>query len=303
MDNRIVCTGTLGLDTTRTPFRTVENVLGGSAAYFSYSASFFVPVSVISVIGEDFPKGYLELLSRKGIDLSGVEKRDGEKNFAFDSEFSYDLYARKALKTELKILENYLPNLPHRLVETEFVYLGTFAPKQQLHLLEQFESPKLVIADTIEYYIENDRPALMDVMGRIDGLVINDIELRMLAQTHNLVKAAFTLLEKGLKLLVVKKGEHGCIIFSEEGAFPLPAFPLENVVDPTGAGDSFAGGFFGHIARKNGTLDQKTLKEATAYGTIMGATAVGDFSLNNLLNTTPEKIEETFHGYRRMLFF
>lgn len=300
----IVATGSVALDTTRTPFGTAERVLGGAASYFSCSASFFTPVSVVSAVGGDFPQDYWDALERQGVDLSGVQRVPGEKSLFFDSTFDLDFHHRTANATELNILSKFEPRAPPSLRDAEFVYLGTLEPAKQLAFLRQFPKRRLAFMDTIDHYIEEQRDELWKTVHAVNGLVINDVELRKLTGTANLVKGAFNLLDHGPSLVLVKKGEHGSVLFTRmHGILPFPAFPLENIVDPTGAGDAFAGGFFGHIAAKGGKLSEQVLKEALVYANVMGSFACEEFSLNRLLNLSRQEIDERFALYRKMLLF
>jgi len=295
----IVCFGSIALDTTRTPFRTVERVLGGSASFFSLSASFFAPVGVVSAVGRDFPQEYWSVLEKKGVDLSGVQKREG-KTFFFDSSFGYDLHGRTVNKTELNVYADFQPVVPDRLKKTRFLYLGTNLPSHQKKLLEEIEFQHSFL-DTIEFYIREHKQELLEVVEKVDGVVLNDVEARMLCKTENLVKAAFEIQKLGPEIVLIKKGEHGSLLFYDNEIYPFPAYPLENVVDPTGAGDAFAGGFVGHLARAG--LNRGTLKQALVYANIMGSFAVEDFSVNGLLNRTPEQVEERFARFKKMLEF
>jgi sugar/nucleoside kinase (ribokinase family) len=298
----ILATGTIALDTTRTPFKTVERVLGGSVSYFSLSARFFSPVSVVAAVGHDFPPHYFDLLKNSGVNLEGVQKHQDQKTFFFDSTFSFDMYSRTANATELNVYENFEPHLPQSQKNSEYIYLGTLPPEKQLKLLKEFSNPKFTMMDTIEFYIQNSKDALLKTISEIDCLVVNDIEARMLCNTPNLIKAGRHLQKMGPETVIVKKGEHGSILFHTDVIFPLPAFPLENSIDPTGAGDSFSGGFMGHIAKK-GKLTLKTLKEAMAYGNLMGAFCVEDYSVNKLVSITAEDIEHRMKEYRKLTRF
>ncbi|MBU1197189.1 sugar kinase [Candidatus Micrarchaeota archaeon] len=294
----ILGTGSIALDTTRTPFKTMKRVLGGAATYFSLSASHFCPVALIGVVGKDFPQAHWKLLESRHIDLQGVQRVKGKTMF-FDSEFSYDYYARKTHATELNVYAHFDPVVPDSLRKTPFLYLGTLEPAKQLKMLENCR-PRFALMDTIEFYIETQKPALRKVMAKVDGMVLNDIEARMLCKSPNLFECASTIQEWGPELVVIKKGENGSILFYKDFVFPLPAFPLSSVVDPTGAGDSFGGGFFGHLARSN-KVEEKTLKEALAYGTIMGSFCVQDFSVNGLVSIASEDVEARFNHYREKL--
>ncbi|MFH1257363.1 MAG: PfkB family carbohydrate kinase [Candidatus Micrarchaeota archaeon] len=298
----ILATGTIALDTTRTPFKTVERVLGGSVSYFSLAARHFSPVSVVSAVGSDFPHHYWELLEKSGVNLSGVQKSDKYKTFFFDSTFDYDMYARKTNAMDIDIFDNFIPVVPEEAKTAEFVYLGTLHPDKQLSVLKSFSSPKFTMMDTIEYYIQNMKHQLEKTMAEVDCVVLNDIEARMLCNTPNLIKAARQILKMGPSVVIIKKGEHGSILFYKDAVFPIAAYPLEVTVDPTGAGDSFSGGFLGHLARK-GKITLKTLKEAMAYGNLMGSFCIEDFSVNRLVSLTPEEIEKRMKEYRKITRF
>ncbi|MFH0971106.1 MAG: PfkB family carbohydrate kinase [Candidatus Micrarchaeota archaeon] len=298
----LLATGTIALDTTRTPFKTVERVLGGSVSYFSLAARHFSPVAIIAAVGRDFPEEYYELLKNSGVNLQGVQKHPDKKTFFFDSTFSFDMYSRTANATELNVYEHFEPVVPEESKSAEFVYLGTIPPETQLKVLKELPSPKFTMMDTIEYYIQHEKAALEKTISHVDGLVLNDIEARMLCNTPNLFKAAKLLHEMGPKVVIIKKGEHGSILFYKHHIFPIAAFPMETAIDPTGAGDSFAGGFMGHLARK-GKLTLKTLKEAIAYGNLMGSFCIEDFSVNKLVSITPDDIENRMKEYRKLTRF
>lgn len=296
----ILAIGSIALDTTRTPFKTVERTLGGAATYFSLSASHFTDVAIMGAVGNDFPQHHLDLLHRHKIDTAGVRKLHGKTMF-FDSEYSYDLYARKVRATGLNVYLDYTPAVPDGLKSPDYLYLGTLEPEKQLKVIRGCSRPKFILMDTIELYIETQREKLHKTISEVDGIVLNDIEARMLCKQANLFKCAKQLHEWGPQLVVIKKGENGSILFKDDFVLPFPAFPLPDAVDPTGAGDAYAGGFFGHLARCGGRLDEKTLKEALAYGGIMGAFAIEDFGVHRLTSITKEDIEERFQRYKKLL--
>jgi len=298
----ILATGTIALDTTRTPFKTVERVLGGSVSYFSLAARHFSPVSVVSAVGTDFPNHYWELLEKSGVNLEGVQKSEKYKTFFFDSTFDFDMYARKMNAMDIEIFDNFIPQVPENSKSAEFIYLGTLLPEKQLKVLKETTKPKFVMMDTIEYYIQHMKPELEKTIAHVDCLVLNDIEARMLCNTPNLFKAAKMLHGMGPKVVIIKKGEHGSILFYKHHIFPIAAYPLEISVDPTGAGDSFSGGFMGHLARK-GKITLKTLKQAMAYGNLMGSFCIEDFSVNKLVSITPVDIENRMKDYRKLMRF
>ncbi len=296
----IVTFGTVALDTTRTPFKTVDNILGGAATYNGIASSFFHKTGLIAVVGNDFPQYYRKILEER-LDISGLVTANG-KTFHFDSKFDFDLSKRTALKTEENVIRGFDPKVPEEYRKAEYVYLGNNNPKQNIKLLEQFDNPKITVCDTIEYWIQNAREDVIKMISNCKGIVLNDDEIRMLFKIQNLIKCARRVLELGPEFIVIKKGEHGSIFFSNGLVFPAPGYPLENIVDPTGAGDSFAGGFLGHIARK-GKIDNKTLKEAVVYGNVMGSFAVEDFGINKLLSITHDDIENRYKMYRELSNF
>ncbi|MFA6048756.1 MAG: PfkB family carbohydrate kinase [Candidatus Micrarchaeia archaeon] len=291
----------MALDTTTTPFKRVERVLGGSASYFALAASFFHPTAVVSAVGGDFPQKYWDLLAERGIDLSCVQRKKDEKTMFFDSSFGYDLHGRKANKLELNVFEDFVPDISETLAKSEYVYLGTLLPSVQKQLLLETPKKKFAFMDTIEYYIQTDKKGLEQVLSEVDGVVLNDVEARMLCGVPQIIKAGKKLLDYGMKLVIIKKGEHGSMVFSDDGSvLPFPAVPLEEIVDPTGAGDSFAGGFVGHIARCGGKLDERTIKQAVAYANVMGSFAVEKFGVDGL-KRTPAEVEKRFEEYKHMI--
>lgn len=296
----IVNVGSICLDTTRTPFKTAEEVLGGSGCYFSLASSLFAETGLIGVIGTDFPGTYLRVLEER-LDLRGLEVKEG-RTFRFDSSFGYDLGIRTANKTELNVFGEWDPIVPEEYKGAEFLYLGNVGPDQQLQVLDQMEAPKMTVADTIEYWIVNERDSLMEVLSRVNGAVLNDEEVRHLCDTTNIITGARMIMDWGTDFVIVKKGEHGATLFTEDSIFPTCSFPLEEISDPTGAGDSFAGGFMGHLARR-GDLSGQTFKEAVIYGNIMGSYVVEEFSVERLLSLTIDDIEGRYRAYREMVQF
>ncbi|MFH2106952.1 MAG: PfkB family carbohydrate kinase [Candidatus Micrarchaeota archaeon] len=297
----ITCSGSIALDITRTPFHIAEMVLGGAASYFSLAASFFAPVSISSIVGTDFPNEHWEIFKQRNIDTSGVEIKAG-KTFHYDSSFSYDLYKRTTLKTELNVLGGFKPKLSDTAKQSEFLYLATMPPETQLDVLKQSKC-KLSFLDTIQFYIEGSRSALLEVMAKVDGIVLNDDEGRMLSNEVNLVKAGKKIHALGPKIVILKKGEHGSLLFFDNNVIPFPAFPLEDLKDPTGAGDAFAGGFVGSLAAQG--VDKKlglgNLKIAMGYGNVMGSIAVEDFSVHNLDKISMKEVENRFWDYCELL--
>ncbi len=294
----IVVIGSIALDTTRTPKRTVKEVLGGSGTYFSIAASFFNQIGLVGIIGSDFPNKYWKVLDKRA-DLSGVQVKNG-KTFRYDSSFDLSLNKRTTIKTELNVFENFEPKVPNKYRSAEYVYLGNIDPEQQLKVLEQMYKPKLVVSDTIELWIKTKPERVKEVISKMNGVLINDDEIKLLCGVSNIIKCSKIVLDWGVDFIIVKKGEHGAILCTQKMIFPSPAYPLDNVIDSTGAGDSFAGGFMGHIAR-NGRYDEKILREAVIYGNVMGSFAIEDYGVKRLLSLTEEEIEGRFQKYKRMI--
>jgi sugar/nucleoside kinase (ribokinase family) len=296
----IVNLGTVGLDTTETPFRKVSRLLGGSGTYSSLAASFFAKTGIIGIVGDDFPEEYIDLF-RERLDLAGLVVEKG-KSFHFVSKFGYDLGTRITIATELNVFGEWDPVVPEEYRDAEFLYLGNVGPRQQLSVLDQMDGPRLTMADTIEFWINNDKEGLVEVASRIDGMVLNDDEVRQLCQTPNIIQGARKIIDWGAKFVVVKKGEHGSILFTQKTIFPTCGYPLEQIVDPTGAGDSFAGGFIGHVARRR-SLEEAVMREAVVYGNVMGSFAVEKFSVDRFLPLTIEDIERRYRKYKAMVTF
>jgi sugar/nucleoside kinase (ribokinase family) len=296
----IINLGTVGFDTTETPFKNVSKLVGGSGTYSSIAASFFTESGLIGIVGDDFPEEYMALF-RDRVDLEGLVVEKG-KSFHFVSRFGYDLGARTTIATELNVFGGWDPEVPEEYKDAEFLYLGNVGPRQQLSVLDQMDGPQLTVADTIEYWIKTDREGLVEVISRVDGMVLNDDEVRQLCQTPNIIHGAKEIMGWGPRFVVVKKGEHGAILFTSENIFPTSGYPLEEIMDPTGAGDCFAGGFIGHLARR-GSLDDATMREAVVYGNVMGSFAVEEFSIERFLPLTIEDIEKRYNRYKEMVTF
>jgi sugar/nucleoside kinase (ribokinase family) len=295
--------GTVALDTTRTPFRTETRILGGAATYASISSSMFAQTSIVGVVGSDMPSDHIRALGSKGIDTRGVVTVQGGKTFHYDSSFDYDLSNRTMNKTELGVVAGFDPVIPEEYAKSDYVYLANNDPKQNIKILRHFQGPKLVVCDTIEFWINGSRDDVVRMIGMADGVVINDNEARLLCKEANLSKCAKKIMSWGSKFTIIKKGEHGAVLFTTDGqVFPAAAFFLDEIVDPTGAGDSFAGGFLGHIARKNKS-DFATMKEAVIYGNVMGSFAVEDFGIKRLLAITKDEVEERYRKYRNLVQF
>ncbi|MCY1153607.1 MAG: PfkB domain protein [Nitrososphaera sp.] len=295
--------GTVALDTTRTPFRTETRILGGAATFASVSSSMFVPTSIVAAVGSDMPSEHIRALSSKGINTKGIITIQGSKTFHYDSSFDYDLSNRTTNKTELGVIAGFDPVIPEEYIKSDYVYLANNDPKQNIKILRHFQNPRLVVCDTIEFWINGSRDDVVKMIEMTDGVVINDNEARLLCKEANLAKCAKKIMSWGSKFAIIKKGENGAILFTKEGlVFPASAFFLDEIVDPTGAGDSFAGGFLGHIARK-GLMDFATMKEAVIYGNVMGSFAVEDFGIKRLLSITKDDVENRYGKYCNLVQF
>jgi sugar/nucleoside kinase (ribokinase family) len=291
--------GTIALDTTRTPFRTQVNVLGGAATFASLSSSFFTRTSIVGVIGSDFPADYKKILDNR-LDTRGIIKNNNGRCFHYDSSFNYDLSYRTTNKTELNVIADFRPTVPPEYTNTDYLYLANNDPTQNMKILEYFSNPKLTICDTIEYWILHKRSEVIKMMSRVDGVVINQEEARLLCDEYNLVKCAKYIMSFGPEFVAIKKGENGALFFFEDIIFPAPAYPLDVVVDPTGAGDSFAGGFIGYLAQQK-KRTTNVMKEAVIYGNVMGAFAVQDFGISAFLSLSGKDIQSRYEKYRDMV--
>jgi len=277
----ILCVGSVALDSVETPFGKADRVVGGSAVYFTAAATLFNPVQVVGVVGEDYPLEKLEFLRGRGADLSGIEQRKGE-SFFWAGRYHFDLNTRDTLETKLGVFADFEPKIPDAFRGARYVFLGNIDPALQHDVLDQVESPEVVACDTMNYWIDSARSALLDLLGRVRILIVNDEEVRQLAGEPNLLKAARWVQKKGPEIVIVKKGEHGAILFADDWLFFVPGFPLEVVFDPTGAGDSFAGGFVGYLASV-GSMEPSDLRRAMVYGSVMGSYAVEKFSVERLV--------------------
>jgi cytidine kinase len=294
--------GSVALDSVETPAEKRDNVVGGSAVFFSYAASFFTTVRLAGVVGEDWPEQYTYMLQSRGIDTAGLQVVAGGKTFRWRGKYLPNMNDRETLDLQLNVLQNFEPVLPEAYCRCKFLFLANGSPAQQLKALDQCAGPSLVVADTMDHYIRTEPDGLREVLKRIDGLVLNDSEAKLLCGDDNLVRAGGAVLAMGPSFVVIKKGEHGAMFFSKHETYVLPAYPTAQVVDPTGAGDSFAGGMMGYLAER-GAFDPKTLKEALAYGTLMASFTVEDFSLDRLRKIQRDDLDRRMEEYRRMLTF
>ncbi len=297
----LLVVGSVAIDTIRTPDgKEHADVLGGSCTYFSYAASFLTKVQVVGVVGEDFESKHIDLLKSRDIDLAGLEIRKGGQTFRWAGTYSEDMNERTTDDLQFGVLGEFDPDLPEKYRDTKFVFLACAQPQLQLKVIEQMRGKPFVVLDTIEHYIQNEREALAEVFSRCDGVIINDAEAKMLTGETNLVRAAGKLLEMGPRFAVLKKGEHGGLLAAGEAIYPFPAFPLAAVADPTGAGDSFAGGFMGHLA-KVGQTDTDAFRQAVVYGTVMASYACEGISLNRLAELSDEQIRERVRRFLELL--
>jgi sugar/nucleoside kinase (ribokinase family) len=297
----ILVVGSVALDSIETPFGKARDVLGGSATYFSVSASFFSKVKLVSVVGKDFPKKFIRFFQERGIDTKGLQVKQG-KTFRWRGLYNYDLNNPRTLSTELNLLADFNPQLPDEFKKAQFIFLANIDPEVQLQLLKQLNRPKLVVADTMNYWIEHKKKALKQVLKKSDMLLLNDSEAREFSQDSNLIKAARYLLSLGPRLVIIKRGEYGCSLFSRSFSFYIPAYLLEQVSDPTGAGDTFAGGFLGYLATCP-KISESTLKKAVALGSVMASFVVQAFSLNRLRGLKNKDIETRFKDFQRLTRF
>jgi sugar/nucleoside kinase (ribokinase family) len=297
----ILVVGSVALDDVRTPFGEVHEAFGGSASYFSLAARFFAPVRLVAVVGDDFPVEHRRLLDSCGIDTRGLEVAPGAC-FRWGGEYGTDLNSRRTLFTHLNVFERFHPKVPPEYRDSPVVFLGNIHPELQAEVLRQVERPALVALDTMNLWIETARPALLSVLGSVDLLIVNDAEARQLAEEPNLVRAGRRLLGLGPRTVVIKKGEHGAAMFTEHGCFVSAALPLEDVYDPTGAGDSFAGGLVGYLAAA-GERTEAALRRGIAFGTVLASFTVQDFGVQRLRSVVPDDIAARFEQLRHLTHF
>jgi sugar/nucleoside kinase (ribokinase family) len=299
--SHILVVGSVAFDTVETPFGRAEKVLGGSASFFSVAASFFAPVNLVGVVGKDFGEKELAAFRGRPVDLEGLERMDGD-TFHWQGKYSYDLNSRDTVRTDLNVFEFFKPKIPAKYRASEFVFLGNIDPVLQRDVLAQVDRPKLVACDTMNFWISRKLEELKKTLAQVDVLLINDAEMRELSGEWNLVRAARAIQKMGPKTLVVKKGEHGVVMFSDGGFFAAPAYPLEEVFDPTGAGDTFAGGFVGYLASAP-VLDDESLRRAVIMGSTLASFCVEAFSLDRLVRLTRAEIDERFRLFKRLTSF
>jgi sugar/nucleoside kinase (ribokinase family) len=297
----ILVVGSVAFDSVKTPFGKQEEIMGGSAIYFSVAASYFAQVSMVAVVGEDFPEENVSFLRNKGVDTSGLLRQAG-KTFRWRGEYGFDLNTAKTLETQLNVFAEFSPKIlsPHR--SLEYVFLGNIDPDLQRTVLEQMNRPRLVACDTMNYWIESKRPSLLRTLSMVDILMINDAEARQLACEPNLIKAAQQILSWGPKTVVIKRGEYGVLMFGCDSVFGAPAFPMAEVADPTGAGDSFAGGFMGFLAA-SGKLDDADMRKAAIFGSVMASFNISEFGPRGIADLTYPEIEARYREFHKLIYF
>jgi sugar/nucleoside kinase (ribokinase family) len=298
----LLVVGSVAFDSVETPTETRENVLGGSATFFSYAASYFCDVRLVGVVGDDWPQEHTDLLARQGIDTAGLQVVKGAKTFRWRGKYMPNMNDRETLEIHLNVFETFDPVIPPAYRDCKYLFLANGSPKLQMKVLDQMPRVELKVADTMDLWINLQRDELYQMLKRIDGLVLNDAEAKLLTDDENLVRAGHKVREMGPKFVVIKKGEHGAMFFSKDETYVMPAYPTPDVVDPTGAGDSFAGGMMGYLAHKQDYSPQ-SLKQALAYGTIVASFNVEDFSLDRMRQIGRDDLEARMKDYRRMLSF
>ena len=292
--------GSTALDTIRTPKKVLKDVLGGAATFAAISASFFVKPGLIAVIGDDFPKKYHNIL-KKYVDLKGLTVLDG-KTFRYDGSYDKTLSVRKTLKTELNVLADFKPNVPDEYKKSDFVYLANNDPEQNAKIINEFDNVRFSMCDTIEFWIATKRNAVIKMIKSVDAVVINDEEAKLLTKEENLIKCAKKMMSWGAKYIIIKKGEHGSLLFHEDIIFPSVGFSLESILDPTGAGDSFAGAMIGYLASKKKTSFSE-IKNSVIYGNIMGSFAVEKYGIDALTTIKRSDITKRLKQYEKMVKF
>ena len=297
----VLVVGSVALDSVETPFGKADHVIGGSGTFFSASASHLAPVQLVGVVGNDYPMDQLEPLKARGVDMAGLEQADGD-SFRWRGRYRHDLNSAETLETHLGVFSHFSPKIPPQFRSAPFVFLANIDPRLQLDVLKQVQKPTLVACDTMNFWIESRRPDILELIKHVDLITLNDAEARQLTDCFNLVKAARWIMERGPKMVVIKKGEHGAFLFRQDSIFFAPAYPLESVFDPTGAGDSFAGGFMGYLAR-TGDLSEASLRRAVVYGSAMGSFAVEKFSVQRLLEVTEHEIAARVRDFHALVAF
>jgi len=297
----LLITGSIALDSVKTPVEQHHDLLGGSASYAAIAASFFTPVNLVGIVGSDFPKQYIELYQKHGVNLDGLQVAEGQ-TFRWAGEYEWDMNRRRTLSVCLNVFETFQPRLPEHYKNTPYVFLANISPQLQLHVLAQVERPKFVVADTMDLWIETAKEPLLALLRMIDCLVLNESEARELIDETSLIRAGRAILKLGPKFVVIKKGEHGCLLFANDLFFSAPAYPLEDIHDPTGAGDCFAGAFAGYLAKVD-RVNHDSLRKAVIYGSVIASFNVESFSLGRLQTLTQRDIAERYEVFRQASHF
>lgn len=299
----LLVVGSVALDSVETPFDKIEDALGGSATYISLAASYFsATVELVGVVGSDFPKDYIEMLEQRNIDLEGLQIIEGEKTFRWGGKYHYDLNVRDTLFTELNAFQNFNPIIPENFKKSRYVCLGNIDPILQLRVLDQVSNPQFVVCDTMNLWINIMKQDLLKLIKRVNVFILNDSEARLLTEEPNLIKAAKLIREMGPEILIIKKGEHGALLFTGDTIFSAPAYPMEMIFDPTGAGDSFAGGFMGYL-HKTRDLSLQNIKRAVIYGSTMASFCVEKFSTKGIENLSYLQIQDRFREFIKISSF
>lgn len=296
----ILVVGSVGYDTITTPKGQRKNILGGSANYFSFAASLYAPVRVVGVVGDDYQKEHRDWLESRNVDIKGLQQVKG-LTFAWEGRYEKDMNEAITVATNLNVFENFHPQIPAEYTNSEVVFLANIDPVLQLQVLEQVKSPRLIAADTMNFWIQSRKPDLLKVLAKIDILLINENELRQLTGGYNTIRCAKEVLKMGPKAVVVKRGEYGFVLYTEDKFFILPAFPVEEVVDPTGAGDTFAGGFIGHLAGLCRKPERDDLKQACVHGCLLASYTVQDFGVDGIRRVQARDLEERISAYRQVI--
>lgn len=297
----LLVVGSVALDSVQTPFGSTADALGGSAVFFSAAGALLHPVQLVGVVGNDYPVDKLERIARRGVDLAGLTRADGE-SFRWKGKYSYDLQNRETLETRLGVFADFQPRIPDKFSDAEYVFLGNIDPELQLSVLDQVRKPKLVTCDTMNYWIQSKRDVLLELLRHVDVLMVNDAEARQLSGDWNIYRAARWILERGPKQVVIKQGEYGAVLMSNDVLFYVPAYPLEEVFDPTGAGDAFAGGFMAHLAR-TGDLSPQNVRRAMVYGSAMGSFAVERFGVDRFDELEATEVSDRVREFADLVHF
>src|SRR3990170_1508530 len=298
----ILAVGSVAFDSVETPFGKAERVLGGSATYFSTAASYFADVGIVAVVGEDFPDTYIDMLNKRGVDTRGLKKVPGGKTFRWKGRYDYDLNQARTIETQLNVFSDFKPQIPEDYRDAPFIFLANIDPELQMEVLAQVRNPKLIACDTMNYWIEGKPDALKKLLKNVELLTINESEAREFAKEPGLVKAARKILECGPKTLIVKRGEYGALMFNGKSIFSAPAYPLEDIFDPTGAGDSFAGGLIGYLANTN-DLSDANIRRAIIFGSVMASFNVEAFSLERLSKLSFDDIKSRYREFKQLTHF